>query len=479
MNAFKLSWKNITHRPWRSGLAILLMASGLSIVIILILTQGQIDEKFEKNLSDIDLVVGAKGSPLQLVLSSVYHIDNPTGNIKEKQTTLLKRHPFIEKSIPICLGDNYKSFRIVGSTHEYLELYDAKVKDGNLWEKPMEIVVGANVFEKFPGKLKVGSCIAGGHGIGGEALEEHNHSHDDAPYKVVGVLESTGTVIDNLLICEYTSSWIVHAGHGGGASLDLKMELDPPTPDSTMVDSNSVDSIPAEPIEEVIEEHNHDVHNHDEHNHDDHGHDHGHHHHHAIECGTMNTDSILATIPEDKKEITAVLVKYKNQRGQLTIPNMINSNSSMMAANPSIERDRMLKLVDSGIQTANLMGIFVLVISAISVFIALFSSLKDRGYEIALTRVLGARRPKVFLMIVGEGLILSVLGYILALIISHVGMWIVSGILESNYHYSFNAWDFSIFEVYLFGVALIIGLISALIPATKAYLTDISTTLSK
>ncbi|MFT7614071.1 MAG: putative ABC transport system permease protein [Parvicellaceae bacterium] len=470
MNALRLSWKNIKHRPWRSGLAVLLMASGLSIVIILILTQGQIDEKFEKNLSDIDLVVGAKGSPLQLVLSSVYHIDNPTGNIKEKQTTLLKKHPFIEKSIPICLGDNYKSYRIVGTTHQYLELYNAKVKDGKLWEKPMEIVVGANVFEKFPGKLTVGSCVAGGHGIGGEALEEHNHSHDDAPYKVVGVLEPTGTVIDNLLICEYTSSWIVHAGHGGGASLNLKMELDPPVLDSVKVDSSNLDSIiPEKIIEEVVAEDNH----------DDHGHDHAHHHHHHVECGTLNTDSILATIPEDQKEITAVLVKYKNQRGQLTIPNMINSNSSMMAANPSIERDRMLKLVDSGIQTANLMGYFVLIISAISVFIALYSSLKDRGYEIALTRVLGASKAKVLLMILAEGLILAISGFILALIISHVGMWIVSGILESNYHYSFDAWSFSGWELILFAVSLGIGLISALIPAIKAYRTDISTALSK
>ena len=173
------------------------------------------------------------------------------------------------------------------------------------------------------------------------------------------------------------------------------------------------------------------------------------------------------------------MVKYKNQRGQLFIPNAVNRNSSLIAADPDIERDRMLKLVDSGIQTANLMGYFVLIISAISVFIALYSSLKDRGYEIALVRVQGATRLKVFGMILSEGLLLSLLGYIFALLISHVGMWVVSEILENNYHYAFNAWDFSRMEGYLLVVAVVIGLISALIPALKAYRTDISSTLSK
>ncbi|MBT6514798.1 MAG: FtsX-like permease family protein, partial [Crocinitomicaceae bacterium] len=232
-------------------------------------------------------------------------------------------------------------------------------------------------------------------------------------------------------------------------------------PDSTAI---WVDTVPAENTDDAHAGHDHSEHNHGHHDHNE---------------PVINVDSILKTIPNSKREITALLVKYKNMRAQMFIPNAVNKNSSLIAADPDIERDRMLKLVDSGIQTANLMGYFVLIISAISVFIALFSSLKDRGYEIALIRVQGASRLKVFAMILGEGLMLSLLGYIFAILISHVGMWVVSGILESNYHYDFNPWAFSIMEVYLLGTALIIGLISALLPALKAYRTDISTTLSK
>lgn len=484
MNSLKLSWKNIKYRPWRSGLAVLLMASGLSIVIVLILTQGQIDEKFRNNLGDIDLVVGAKGSPLQLVLSSVYHIDNPTGNIHQDSCSFVSNHPFVASSIPICIGDNFNTYRIVGTSLDYIEMYGGKLASGKYWEEPMQVVVGANVFEKFPNKLKLGSRITGGHGIGNDLLDEHNHAHESSPYTVVGILEPTGKVLDNLVLCDYRSSWIVHAGHGEEASFDLKTKEEVENkvePDSlTIVQdtgeiTQNVQTVIDDSAEEnELEDHGHDHHGHDHHGHDDHGHDHHGHHEKPL-----NIDSVLTTIPESKKEITALLVKYKNQRGQLFIPNAVNRNSSLIAADPDIERDRMLKLVDSGIQTANLMGYFVLIISAISVFIALYSSLKDRGYEIALVRVQGATRLKVFGMILSEGLLLSLLGYIFALLISHVGMWVVSEILENNYHYAFNAWVFSRMEGYLLVVAVVIGLISALIPALKAYGTDISSTLSK
>lgn len=478
MNAVKLSWKNIKYRPWRSGLAVLLMASGLSIVIVLVLTQDQIDEKFKNNLAEIDLVVGAKGSPLQLVLSSVYHIDNPTGNIHEDSCAFIKNHPFVSSTIPVCIGDNFRTYRIVGTTEEYLKMYSANLDAGVIWNKPMQIVVGANVYEKYPKKLKIGKRITGGHGIGNDLLEEHNHAHDGTPYEIVGILKRTGKVLDNMLLCDYRSSWIVHSGHESGASFDLKSKkeveesnlLKPiaPNQDSAQIVLGAADSVV--PLQIENPDTAHDSHDHSEHQHDHHG---------AHEKPTLNLDSILESIPDSKREITALLVRYKNLRAQLFIPNAVNKNSSLIAADPDIERDRMLKLVDSGIQTANLMGYFVLIISAISVFIALFSSLKDRGYEIALIRVQGASRIKVFSMILGEGLMLSLFGYIFAIVISHVGMWVVSGILENNYHYAFNPWSFSIMEIYLLGTALIIGLISALLPAVKAYRTDISTTLSK
>jgi putative ABC transport system permease protein len=437
MNILNLAWKNILHKPLNSGLSVVLMASGLSVIVVLLLTNHQIKEKYESNLAGIDLVVGAKGSPTELILSSIYQVGTPTGNIKLKQTELVKRNPFVEKTIPISLGDSYEGFRIVGTNIRYLELYDYELAEGDVFEAPMEAVIGSEVAKKTG--LEIGDEFKGGHGVG-EVL----HDHDEFLYEVVGILEKSGTVLDNLIITPTESSWIVHSGHDEeGGSFELKSK------------------------EEYEAEHAH--HNHDEHDHD---HDHHHEHHHA------DIDEILAHLPDEKKEITSLLVFYKNQRAKFTLPAQINGNSTMMAVEPQIEVQKLMNLLSSGIDGVMLMGYFILIISAISVFISLYNSLKDRTYEIALQRVMGASRLRVLLSVLFEGLMLSALGCILGLILSHGGMHLVAKILEENYKYQFTGFMYLPQENYLLAACLIIGLISAIIPAIMAYKTNISTTLN-
>jgi putative ABC transport system permease protein len=438
MNILKLAWKNILHKPLNSGLSVVLMASGLSVIIVLLLTNHQIADKYEKNLAGVDLVVGAKGSPTELILSSIYQVGTPTGNIKLKQTELIKRNPFVEKTIPISLGDSYEGFRIVGTTLLYLELYDYEIAEGDVFEAPMEAVIGSEVAKKTG--LEIGDEFKGGHGVG-EVL----HNHDEFLYEVVGILEKSGTVLDNLIITPTESPWIVHSGHENeGGSFELKSK------------------------EEYEAEHTH--HNHDEH---DHHHDHDHAHHHVDDI-----DEILANLPDEKKEITSLLVFYKNPRAKFTIPGQVNNNSTMMAVEPQIEVQKLMNLLSSGIDGVMLMGYFILIISAISVFISLYNSLKDRTYEIALQRVMGASRLRVLLSVLFEGLILSALGCVVGLILSHGGMHLVAKILEENYKYQFTGFMYLPQENYLLLACLIIGLISAIIPAIMAYKTNISTTLN-
>lgn len=132
-----LAWKNVIKNPLNLTLNVLLFGLGLGLISFLLLFNEQLKEKFDKNLAEIDLVVGAKGSPLQLILCGMYHIDNPTGNITVKSATPLLRplHPLIKKAVPLSLGDNYKSFRIVGTNHEFLDLYEAKLQSGTLYKK--------------------------------------------------------------------------------------------------------------------------------------------------------------------------------------------------------------------------------------------------------------------------------------------------------------------------------------------------------
>jgi len=193
MNLFKLSWKYLTFRPLSTGLNVLLLALGLAIITVLLLIQDQFEKKMTQDAAGIDLVVGAKGSPLQLILSSVYHVDFPTVNIPMNEAVRLSRSRLVKQTIPMALGDNYQGYRIVGTNHDYLSLYEVGFSSGKAWEEPFEVVLGAMVAEKSG--LKLGDTFTGSHGI---SVGSHDHDHHD--FRVVGVLEPEGNVVDRLVL---------------------------------------------------------------------------------------------------------------------------------------------------------------------------------------------------------------------------------------------------------------------------------------
>lgn len=206
MNTFKISIKNFRFKPLYTFLAILT----LSVSIALLLGIQQIDKslqlQMENSLGKVDMVVGAKGSPLQLVLSSVLHIDHPTGNIPLEQAKSLIENRMVEKAVPISYGDNYKGYRIVGTTDDFATLYDATLIQGRSVENPMEVVLGAAVAEKTG--LGIGDTFRSSHGL----IEEGGHEHA-APLTVVGVYSTTHKVIDRLIITGLRTIWDVHHHH--------------------------------------------------------------------------------------------------------------------------------------------------------------------------------------------------------------------------------------------------------------------------
>ena len=147
MSVLKLAWKNIVSNPLNLILSIILFGLGIGLISFLMLLNTQLSENFEKNLADIDLVIGAKGSPLQMILCSMYHIDNPTGNIsvKDARPFLSPRNPLIKSAVPLSLGDSHKGFRIVGTNHKFLELYKAEISEGELFENDYDGNIGVTV----------------------------------------------------------------------------------------------------------------------------------------------------------------------------------------------------------------------------------------------------------------------------------------------------------------------------------------------
>ena len=396
MRIGKISLNNIKHKPLSSILSIILLAFGVGIIIMLMGTSEQLEKQFTKNIKGIDMVVGAKGSPLQLILSSVYHIDAPTGNIPLDEFDKLSKNPLVEKAIPLAYGDNYEGYRIVGTSLDYPKHYEAHIGSGSWWRKHGEVVIGSRVAELVG--LKIGDQFSGSHGLS-NSMDEHDHF----AYTVVGIMQPTGTVVDKLLLTEVSSVWAVHEHHEG----------------------------------------------------EDHDHEH-----------------------EEPREITAGLVSFKSPMGNLTIPRMVNQNTSMQAALPAIEVNRLFSLMGSGVKTLRILAMLIIVLSAFSVFVSLWQSLKERRYELALLRSMGGSGRQLLWIVLAEGLLIALLGYLLGLVLGKVALLLISQLTEQSYQYEISLQLITTVDILLLPAALAIGSLAAIIPAIQAYRTNISKVLS-
>lgn len=204
MNIIKLSYKNIIAKPLQTFLTVLI----LSLSIGLLLGVKQLNKVFEsqlqQSLNGVDMVVGAKGSPLQLVLSTVLHIDNPTGNISYNEAKKIAENKYIGSAIPIAIGDNYKGYKIIGTSVGFIELHKTGIEAGATFNKNYEVVIGNAVSENL--NLNVGDTFYSSHGMIENAVE----SHDEHPLKVVGILKPTQNVIDRLILTNLESIWDLH-----------------------------------------------------------------------------------------------------------------------------------------------------------------------------------------------------------------------------------------------------------------------------
>jgi len=411
----KLACKNIWFKPLNTILSIILLTSSVAIVTTLILVEKQFEEKFTSNIEDVDLVLGAQGSPLQLILSSVYQVDAPTGNINFDSAKVWMNNPYVEKAIPLAFGDNYRGYKILGTTPDYLAKYNAKLAEGKLFEKNFEVVVGSEIAQKLT--LKVGDEFFGSHGDAAEG-----EVHDQYAYKIVGIAKPTGKVVDNLILCTIPSVWQMHHQH---------------------------EENPA-------------------HGEEGHVHVEGEEH--------QKTD---LTLDEPNMEITAVLLKIRNQMAKLTWQRVIPQNTKMQAVSPAFEVNRLFGLFGIGVTALQYLAYGIMLISGISIFIALFNTLKERKSEFALMRVNGAGRFQLLKVVMIESLILCVVGFIFGTILGRVALSLLSNSSEADFKMSFNPYEFLWQkEGALFLVTIFVGFIAALIPAIKAYNLNISKTLA-
>jgi putative ABC transport system permease protein len=416
----KLAIKNILHKPLHFLLGWILLTVSVGIISLLLMVQKQVEEQFSNNIKGVDMVIGAKGSPLQLILSAVYHIDAPTGNIKMEEAQKWMQHPFVEKAIPLAYGDSYKGYPIIGTTPDYLSKYNATVGQGKLFANNFEVVVGHELAQLL--QLKIGDRFFGTHGD-----KEGGEAHEETAYQVTGILQPTGLVIDKLIIGNIESVWKMHEAHE-----------EPATAKTT------------EKTKTGNEKGEHGQHDKNE-QHEEH---------------------------EDHEEITAVLITFRNPMAQMQLPRAINANTGMMAALPAIEINRLFSLLGVGIDTLEKIAWGIMLLSALSVFITLFNALKERRYELALMRTMGGGRLKMMLLVLIESLSLCLAGFVCGMFLSRLALYFLSKSAEADYHFSLHNFGWQRQEGYLLLLTVLVGIVAALIPAVKAYRLNISKTLA-
>jgi putative ABC transport system permease protein len=219
MSLFRLALAYALRRPLSTLLVVALLAIGVATVTLTLIISRELEDRLTRDAAGIDLIVGAKGSPLQLVLAGVYHVDVPPGNIPLAAIRALRANEMIGGVIPLSLGDSFRGYRIVGTEPAFIEHYGGSLREGRLWHKPMEAVLGSTVAQTTG--LRTGATFAGSHG-----LAEGGGEHSDAAYTVTGIFAPTGSVLDRLVVTSLESVWDVHETHHAEPGKDADKEDD-------------------------------------------------------------------------------------------------------------------------------------------------------------------------------------------------------------------------------------------------------------
>ena len=473
MNTFALGARTVRSRPLPAVLTVLLLALGIATVIVVLLFQRELQDRLGRDARGIDLVVGAKGSGLQLVLSAVFHADVPTGNVRLPELRDIARHPMVAGVMPLSLGDAYRGFRIVGTTLDYMDHYGGRLAQGRRWERSMEAVAGSRAARDTG--LRAGTSFVGAHGLGGDS----GFRHGEHPYRVVGVLEETGTVLDRLILVDTASVWEVHAVHDtAGTAAAAGVQRDDPDNLRNREDHDGAgrrsgragESGESGEVGESGEARE------------------------SAESGESGASGRVrgtgmagaatagggqSGLPAGDGEITALLVKYRTPIAAIALPRAINAGTALQAASPAQETARLFLLLGTGLDVFRAFAAILVAASALSLFIALWHAMHEQRYDLAVMRTLGATRGRILRYVLAQGAVLGAMGAGLGVALGHSAGWAAAGWLERARSVSVGTLGWAPEEGLVVAGAVLIALAAAVVPAVRAYRLDVVAVLAE
>ena len=506
MSLWKIAWRSMQQRALASWLTGLSMALGVALVVAVLVIYGVVSESFRRSAAGYDLIVGAtKGGRLQIVLNTVYHLSAPVENIPysyfkeftQDEHRKGKFADYVETAIPYCLGDSYEEFRVVGTTPQMFDAFEYaqgkkyEFSAGRNFEHEhfFEGVIGSVVASKTG--LKIGDEFQPTHGV---ENDEQGHKHD--AFKVVGILEPTGTPNDRALFVNMEGFYLLrghakeapkeHAAHehdehehAGEMHEHDAHEHDHDADEKSNSDEHAADAKHEHGEKEhageehAHEEHAHEEHAHEEHDHADHEHEHDHEH-----AGHAHEHQPL---PESQREVTAILIRTnsKNPLANQMLLRLINKGRDAQAVLPAVE---IFSLFDSIIGNLQLLllvlGILVIAVAGIGIMVSIYNSMSDRRRDIAVMRSLGARRATVMTIILLESILLSLGGGVAGFLLGHGLIGLASPWIVAQTGVSIGLFQFALPEVFLIPGLIVLASFVGFLPAMSAYGTDVAKALS-
>ena len=406
-----LTYKSIKNRKFTSFLCVLSIALSVTLFLGIERIRNGARDGFTNTISKTDLIVGAKGGPLQLLLYTVFHIGGAINNIKISTYNDIKSNPQVEWTIPISLGDAYRGFRVVGTDENFYAHYrfrgDRKVEiaeGGIVPTDTFDVVIGSEVAKKY--KHKVGDPIVISHGLSAESIM----SHDNTPFKVVGIISPTQTPIDTGVYITLQGMEAIHFGWETGM------------PDGETINPER-----------------------------------------------FKKENIEIT------QLTSFMVKLKSRIAVLRMRRNIDqyANEPVMAIIPALSLQEMWETIGYVEQILFLVSLCVLLVGVMSILISLYTSINERRREMAILRSLGASSRHIFMLLIYESSLLVLMGCVLGVASMYGLLYFVSPWLESNFSIYLPIEALSKTEWMYLGAIYVVGTMAGLIPAIKAYMNSL------
>jgi putative ABC transport system permease protein len=419
---FALALKSLRNRRSTAALTVLSIALAVALLLTVERIREQSREGFASTISGTDLIVGARSSPVHLLLFSVFRIGDATRNVGWDTYRQLAARPEIAWTIPLSLGDSHRGFRVLGTTQDYFEHLRfaggrrLEFAAGRGFEGARDAVLGAEVAKKL------------GYGLGQELVVAHGAGevaftfHQDQPFRVVGVLAPTGTPADRTIHVPLEGVDALHA----------------------QANASTFDPIAAA--------------------------------RRAIAAGDRHAHEAKGEHDEDAHDaagrtITAFLVGLKSRRAALSVQRLVNEYAAepLTAILPGVVLLEVWDIVGIAERALFAVSVLVVVVGLAGMLVALLTSLGERRREMAVLRSVGARPSQVFGLILGEATFLTLLGIALGVAAVYFGLWTAKPWLESRLGLFIEVGWPSLYEYGLLSLTAAAGALIGMIPAFRVY----------